>query len=82
MFYLRQIKKPNNSILLNHFAGCLFNTKLVGYEESRLILNFMLNNFDDLFKVNKSIEESLSKRCDLLKKYGHEEALLGNVHWL
>ena len=38
----------------------------------------MLNNFDDLFKINKSIEESLSKRFSMMKKYGHEEALLGN----
>ena len=63
---------------MNHFAGCLFNTRIIGFEESRLILNFMLNNFDDLFKINKSIEESLSKRFSMMKKYGHEEALLGN----
>lgn len=42
----------------------------------------MLNNFDDLFKINKSIEESLSKRFTMMKKYGHEEALLGNYSLL
>ena len=39
----------------------------------------MLNNFDDLFKLNKSIEESLSKRFSIMKKNGHEEALLGKL---
>ena len=62
---------------MNHFADCLFNTKLIGFEETRLILNFMMNNFDDLFKVNKSIEESFNKRCSIMKKYGHEEAVMG-----
>ena len=37
----------------------------------------MMNNFDDLFKVNKSIEESFNKRCSIMKKYGHEEAVMG-----
>lgn len=69
--------KQNNSILLNHFAGCLFNTKLIGFEECRLILNFMLNNFDHLFKLNKPLEEAIAKRRLRLQKYGHEEALLG-----
>lgn len=68
--------KQNNSVLLNHFAGCLFNTKLLAFEECRLILNFMLNNFDHLFKLSKSLEESICKRRLMRHKYGHEEALI------
>ena len=69
-------EKTNNSILLNHFSSCLIKTKLIGYEESRLLLNFMLNNFDYLFKLNPQIEESISKRRVLMQKYGQEEALI------
>ena len=73
--------KQNNSILLNHFAGCLFDAKLMGFEECRLVLNFMLNNFDHLFKLNRPLEEAIAKRRLMLQKYGHEEALLGELDW-
>ena len=71
--------KPNNSILLNDFAGCVINTKqiaVITFEESRLLLNFMLNNFDHLFKLDKCSEESINKRLIILQRYGREEALM------
>lgn len=71
--------KPNNSILLNDFASCLISHKLIGFEESRLLLNFMLNNFDHLFRMNKSIEDSINRRKFLMQKYGHEEPVLGII---
>ena len=49
----------------------------MSFEESRLILNFMLNNFDHLFRLNKNLEESINRRRMLMEKYGYEEALLG-----
>lgn len=72
--------KQNNSVLLNNFAGCLFDTKLLTFEESRLILNFMLNNFDHLFKLTKAMEESVNKRRLMIEKYGQEEALLEKLY--
>lgn len=72
--------KPNNSIILNHFAVCLLNPKTMPFEETRLLLNFMLNNFDDLFKLNKSIEDSIRKRKLMMQRYGQEEALLEKVY--
>ncbi|CAF0712157.1 unnamed protein product [Brachionus calyciflorus] len=72
-------EKPNNSIILNHFSNCLINPKLIAFEESRLLLNFMLNNFDNLFRLTKSIEESINKRR-LLAKNGREEALLEQIY--
>ena len=72
--------KPNNSILLNHFAECVFNTKAISYEEMRLMLNFMLNNFDHLFKLDKGIEENVAKRRSLMEKYGKEEALMDKAY--
>lgn len=71
------MQKPNNSILLNHFASCLFQTKTLGFEDSRLILNFMLNNFNELFKMSRSLEESAQRRRLHMQKYGQEGALLG-----
>ena len=71
--------KPNNSILLNDFAECVINTKviaIISFEESRLLLNFMLNNFDHLFKLDKCLKESIGKRLLILEKFGREEALL------
>lgn len=50
------------------------------FEETRLLLNFMLNNFDDLFKLNKSIEDSIRKRKLMMQRYGQEEALLEKVY--
>lgn len=72
--------KQNNSILLNHFASCLFNTKLIEFEESRLILNFMLNNFDHLFQLGKPLEETIHRRCIMAQKYGREEALIEKLY--
>ena len=39
----------------------------------------MLNNFDDLFRVNPSIEEAIMKRRMMMHKYGQEEALIGKI---
>ncbi len=73
--------KPNNSILLNHFANSLIDSKVITFEETRLLLNFMLNNFDLLFKQTKSIEELVSKRCKHMQKYGKEiEAPIENLY--
>lgn len=40
----------------------------------------MLNNFDNLFKLNKTIEESIRKRKLLMQRYGQEEALLEKLY--
>ena len=40
----------------------------------------MLNNFDNLFKLNKPIEESIGKRKLLMQRYGQEEALLEKLY--
>ncbi|RNA25137.1 DEP domain-containing 7-like, partial [Brachionus plicatilis] len=71
--------KPNNSVLLNQFANCLISPKHISFEDSRLLLNFMLNNFDNLFRLTKSIEESIGKRRIMVQN-GHEEALLEQVY--
>lgn len=71
--------KPNNSIVLNDFAECVINTKvivIISFEESRLLLNFMLNNFDHLFKLDKCLMESIGKRLLILERFGREEAFL------
>ena len=65
-------KKPNNIIVLNHFANCLFKAKTFTFEESRLILNFMFNNFDYLFLLPKNLQEIVNKRQTHVQKYGKE----------
>jgi len=69
-------KKPNHSIVLNNFAECLFKLKLFTFEESRLLLNFMFNNFDHLFLLSKTMKDQIVKRCALRLKYGEGETLL------
>ena len=44
------------------------------------MLNFMLNNFDHLFKLDKGIEENVAKRRSLMEKYGKEEALMDKAY--
>lgn len=39
----------------------------------------MLNNFDNLFRMTKSIEESINKRR-VMAQNGHEEALLEQIY--
>jgi hypothetical protein len=40
----------------------------------------MLNYFNSLFPISKSIEEFIAKRKVLMQKYGQEEALLEKIY--
>ena len=57
---------------MNHFASCLFKAKTFMFEETRLILNFMFNNFDYLFVLPKMLQETVSKRLLYVQKFGKE----------
>lgn len=65
---------------MNHFASCLLNPEIITFEELRLLLNFMLNHFDSLFKLTKPIKDSIGKRKLLMQRYGQEEALLEKLY--
>ena len=43
------------------------------FEETRLILNFMFNNFDYLFVLPKILQEAVNKRLLHVQKFGKEE---------
>lgn len=81
-FFLFILKKPNNIIVLNHFASCLFKAKVFSFEESRLILNFMFNNFDYLFTLPKNLQEIINKRQNFMQKYGSEELFMGKTNYV
>ncbi len=72
--------KQNNSVLLDQFAKCLFHGQPGQFEESRLILNFMLNNFDELFRLPAGLQETVARRRLLAAKFGHEEPLPDRVY--
>lgn len=61
-------KKPNHIIVLNDFTECIFKSKLFSYEESRILLNFMFNNFDHLFLMSHELQETIEKRHSLILK--------------
>ncbi len=56
-------------MLLDHFAACLFESSVVAthdtgkqHDERRLLLNFMLNNFDRLFTWTNELQSTVVKR--------------------